>query len=235
MSHQSLLMAKYTVHNIPFYLQPFFQIYGWIGNIGYYLINAIFRNLCRIEYIGNEHIESVPNHIFSLWHENLPLYFIAHPRFKKPNIWLTFPLWYMHPVHLMKKRIGIKELAYGASGHDGQKALALVLKRLGEGWSTFLAPDGPKGPLKELKNGVLVMSLKTGTPIIPMSFEVQKNWRIPSWDKKRYPPFFCTLKVIYGAPIIVTKENFDAMKILVASEMEDKIGTIKGTTTLPNI
>lgn len=228
-------MQKYTVHNIPFYLQLFFQLFGWIGGIGLCLLNVFFRSLCRIEYIGKEHIDSVPNYIFSLWHENLPLYFIAHPRFNKPNIWLTFPLWYMYPIHIMKKLIGIKELAYGASGHDGKKALALVVQRLTEGWSTFLTPDGPKGPIKELKNGVLVMSLKTGTPIIPMSFEVAGNWRINSWDKKRYPPLFSTLKVIYGAPIVITTENFDSMKIVVSSEMEDKMITVKGTVTPPNI
>ncbi len=228
-------MSKYTVHNIPFYLQPFFQLFGWGAAFLYCIHNFIFRSLCRIEYIGTEHVDSVPNHIFSLWHENLPLYFIAHPRFKKPNIWLTFPLWYMHPIHIMKKLIGVKELAYGASGHNGQKALALVLQRLTEGWSTFLSPDGPNGPIKELKNGVLVMSLKTGTPIIPMSFEVAGNWRMNTWDKKRYPPLFSTFKVIYGKPIIVTPENFEAMKILVAFEMNDKMISEKGTTTPPNI
>lgn len=228
-------MPKYTVHNVPFYLQPFFQLFGWGIAFVYCMHNFIFRSLCRIEYIGTEHIDSVPNHIFSLWHENLPLYFIAHPRFKKPNIWLTFPLWYMYPIHIMKKLIGVKELAYGASGHDGQKALALVVQRLTEGWSTFLAPDGPSGPIRELKNGVLLMSLKTGTPIIPMSFEVAGNWRMNTWDKKRYPPLFSTFKVIYGQPIIVTSENFEAMKILVSSEMNDKVGSGKGTSLLPNI
>ncbi len=228
-------MSKYTVHNIPFYLQPFFQLFGWGSAFAYCIHNFIFRSLCRIEYIGTEHIDSVPNHIFSLWHENLPLYFIAHPTFKKPNIWLTFPLWYMYPIHIMKKLIGVKELAYGASGHDGQKALALVVQRLTEGWSTFLSPDGPRGPIRELKNGVLVMSLKTGTPIIPMSFEVAGNWRMNTWDKKRYPPLFSTFKVIYGKPIIVTAENFESMKILVSTEMNDKVVSIKGTTTPPNI
>ena len=228
-------MSKYTIHNIPFYLQPFFQLFGWIGGIGFIVFNFPFRFLCRVEYIGKEHVESVPNHIFSLWHENLPLYFIAHPRFHKPNIWLTFPLWYMYPIHVMKKLIGVKELAYGASGIDGQKALASVVQRLTEGWSTFLTPDGPKGPLKELKNGVLIMSLKTGTPIIPMSFEVEGNWRINSWDKKRYPPFFSTLKVIYGTPVVVTSENFESMKMLIASEMDDKKETPSGSTNIPNI
>lgn len=141
----------------------------------------------------------------------------------------------MKPIHVMKKIIGIKELAYGASGHDGKKALNQVLNRLSMGWSTFLTPDGPKGPIKQLKNGVLLMSLKTGTPIIPMSFQVAGNWRINSWDKKRYPPFFSTLKVIYGKPIIVTAENFDQLKIQITQELADKVVKIKGLSTSPNV
>jgi len=182
-----------------------------------------------------EQVNNAPNFIFCLWHENLPLYFIAHPHFQRNHIWLTFPLWYMKPVHVMKKIIGVKELAYGASGHDGKKALKQVLDRLAMGWSTFLTPDGPKGPAKQLKNGVLLMSLKTGTPIIPMSFQVAGNWRINSWDRKRYPPFFSTLKVIYGQPITVTSENFDQLKIQLAKEMNDKTGLTKGTSIFPNV
>lgn len=228
-------MSKYTVHNIPWFLQSFFLLFGWSVGVGFCLLNFTFRSLCRIEYIGNENVNNVPNFIFCLWHENLPLYFIAHPRFRRKHIWLTFPLWYMKPIHVMKKIIGIKELAYGASGHDGKKALNQVLNRLSMGWSTFLTPDGPKGPIKQLKNGVLLMSLKTGTPIIPMSFQVAGNWRINSWDKKRYPPFFSTLKVIYGKPIIVTAENFDQLKIQITQELADKVVKIKGLSTSPNV
>lgn len=228
-------MPKYTVHNIPWLIQPFFQLFGWSVGIGFCLLNFTFRSLCRIEYIGNEHVNNAPNFIFCLWHENLPLYFIAHPRFRRKHIWLTFPLWYMKPIHVMKKIIGIQELAYGASGHDGKKALNQVLDRLSTGWNTLLTPDGPKGPVKQLKNGVLLMSLRTGTPIIPMSFQVAGNWRINSWDKKRYPPFFSTLKVIYGQPVVVTSENFDQLKVQIAKEMNDKVNSIKGTTKLPRI
>lgn len=228
-------MKKYTVHNIPLLLKPFFLLYGWIVGIGFCLLNFVFRRLCKIEYIGAEHVNNAPNYIFTLWHENLPLYFIAHPRFKRPNIWLTFPLWYMKPIHVMKKLIGIQELAYGASGIDGKKALQQVLTRLSEGWSTFLTPDGPAGPLREMKDGALVMSLKTGTPIIPMSFQVEGNWRINSWDKKRYPPFFSTLKIIYGAPIIVTKANFEEAKAQVSLGMNDQIIKERGSFLLPNI
>ena len=228
-------MQQYTVHNIPFWLSPFFYLYGWIGGIGLYLLNATFRLFCRIEYAGKEHIDSTPNHIFCLWHENVPLYFIAHSKFRKPNIWLTFQLWYMKPTHIIKKIIGIQELAYGASGHDGKAALKKVIIRLREGWSTFLTPDGPKGPVKKAKDGVFVMSLKTGVPIIPVAFQLKTDWRLPSWDRKRYPPFFSKLVVIYGKPIVVTKANFEHSKTIITAAMEDVVGILDSEPIPPNV
>lgn len=228
-------MAKYTVHNIPILLRPFLFIFGWVLATLFYLLNFSFRKLCKIEYIGKEHVENNPSHIFSFWHENLPLFFIAHAYFRKPNILLTFPLWYMKPVHVLKGMKGIKELAYGASGLDGKKALEQILARLRQGWSTFLNPDGPKGPIHEVKNGVLLMSLKTGRPIIPIGFQVKGNWRLPSWDRKRYPPYFSTFKVIYGEPIWVNQENFEAVKTTISRGMMDQQPTQKGSLQPPLI
>lgn len=228
-------MPKYTVNNIPFVLKPFLFLFGWIGGLGLCFINFSFRLLTKIEYVHPEHINHSQNFILTVWHENLSLYFISHPKFSRPHIWLSFPFWFMKPVHVMKKIIGIQEIAYGASGHDGKKALKLVIQRLSEGWSTYLSPDGPKGPVRIMKDGALLMSLQTGTPIIPVSFQVAGNWRASTWDRKHYPPFFSTLKVIYGAPIFVTKENLKEVKMRVSDEMNNRIITTKGTTTLPKI
>lgn len=228
-------MPKYTVNNIPIFLKPFLFIFGWIGGFCLCFINIFFRNLIKIEYIHPEHVNESRNFILTVWHENLSLYFISHPKFRRKHIWLSFPFWFMKPVHIMKKILGIQEIAYGASGHDGKKALKLVIQRLSEGWSTYLSPDGPQGPVRVMKNGALWMSLQTGTPIIPISFQVSGNWRASTWDRKHYPPFFSTLKVIYGAPIFVTKENFEEMKILLSREMTNKNTSVKGVTALPNV
>lgn len=135
----------------------------------------------------------------------------------------------------MKKLIGIQEIAYGASGIDGKKALKQVVSRLREGYSTFLNPDGPKGPAHAMKDGALIMSLKTETPIIPLSFQLEKSWRLPSWDGKRYPPFFRTLKVVYGDPILVTEENLDWAREAVAMKMHDVEGDLSGFTVMPRV
>ena len=212
-------MSIRTVHEVPLLLKPFLLIFGILGAAFFLSLNWFHRRICKIEYAGKENLEKVPNQIFSLWHENVPLFFIAHAKWRKPHIWLTFPLWYMKPAHILKKFIGIKELAFGASGYEGKAALKQVLGRLKEGWSTFIAPDGPFGPAKEIKDGVLIMSMKTGTPVVPIRFYLTKEYRIPSWDRKRYPALFSKLVVVYGEPIWVTQENFEEARQQIAKAM----------------
>lgn len=212
---------SYTIDSVPVWQKPFLFLFGWIVGLFFYFLNAFFRLVCRIEYVGKEHIDSCSNHIFSLWHENVTLFFIVHPYFHRPNIFITFPLWYMKPVHILKKLVGVKELAYGGSGYGGKAAMAKVINRLNQGWNTFLTPDGPYGPLKEIKKGVLLMSYQSATPIIPITFNLSKEYRIPTWDRKRYPIPFCKITVTYKPPIWVKDKNFDQYGSILKGEMDD--------------
>lgn len=212
-------MRQWTISEIPMILRPI----HWVGS---YLVAAfillrlkVFAWTCELEYQGTEHLDAHPNHILSVWHEDLTGFFIAHQSFDRPHIWMSYPLWYMKPVHILKKYIGIRKLALGASGIDGQKALQEVLAGLREGYSTFIAPDGPKGPLNVLKDGVLQMSLQTQTPVIALSFFMEKQRRSSSWDKKKYPRFFSKMVIRYSEPIFVTAENYEQCRKLISEEM----------------
>ena len=233
--HPLSKLSKRTIREVPFLLKPFFWCVMALVGLQMYLQNVIHKSLIRIEYVGKENIETIPNQIFSVWHENVALFFLTHRQFRKPNCWITFPLWYFAGVHVLQKMIGVKELAVGTSGIAGQKALRKVIHRLQEGWSTFITPDGPHGPLKKAKHGVLQMSLQSKTPIIPIGFYVEREWRSNSWDRKRYPSFGVTLIVQYGKPVTVTKENYDEARQLISEGMNDLTQLIVGSSVPPNL
>lgn len=233
--HPISKLSKRTISEIPLVLKPFFWLLMSLVGFQMYIQNAIHKSLIKVEYVGKENLETTPNQIFSVWHENVALFFISHQRFRKPNCWITFPLWYFGGVHVLQKMIGVKELAVGTSGIAGQKALQKVIARLKDGWSTFITPDGPHGPLKKAKHGVLQMSLQSGTPIIPVGFYLEKEWRSNSWDKKRYPPLGVRLIVHYGKPVVVTKKNYDIARKLISEGMNDPNQLIKGSSTPPDL
>ena len=73
----------------------------------------------------------------------------------------------------------------------------------------MLLPDGPYGPIFQVKKGVLHMALQSQVPIIPLRAEklegcVPLLWY---WDKKLLPLPFSKLSFRFGKPISVTNKN----------------------------
>jgi hypothetical protein len=84
----------------------------------------------------------------------------------------------------------------GSSSKGGKDALEKIIK---ENKSTVVTPDGPRGPVKEMKNGALIISNKTGFPIIPIKIDYSKKKILhKSWDKFEIPLPFSECKVYFG-------------------------------------
>ncbi len=186
------------------------MLYGLVLGGLSYLLFGLFRVTQRVEYIGKENLNSSPNHIYAFWHENLMIHFTVNLNIKEPQIWLQHPMLFMKPVHLCAKMMGVKELAYGSSGNKGKVALERVLHQLRNGYSTMINPDGPRGPIKKLKPGVLIMAKETGVPIIPVTMRASSMRVIDTWDKKKMPYPFSKLTVKYHSPIYITEGFTDA-------------------------
>lgn len=201
---------KYTVQNAPFPIKQLNRLYGFgVGGL-WFMLTLISRLTQRIEYIGTENLASSPNHIYCFWHENLPIHFAVNTRIKEPQIWLQHPMLFMKPIHMTAKWMGVKELAYGSSGNKGKAALNRVMSQLENGYSTMINPDGPAGPPKKLKPGVLIMAKETGVPIIPVTMDASFKWVLNTWDRKKFPYPFSKITVRYHAPIYIQGDFTDA-------------------------
>lgn len=206
----------YRVDNIPLLLKPFFYLYAYsIGLMTYTML--LFANVtCKIEIKGKEFNS---NAVYAIWHENLLLYFALYLRYKKPYIWLNHPLWYMKPVHLVLKFVGVEKIFLGSTGHSGKPALEKVIEYLNRGYNTLVACDGPAGPYKELKYGVLEMSKRTGIPVVAIKFTASNYFTLPGWDKKKFPYPLSKIVVEYQDPVFVSEEIYMETARLVSEGM----------------
>ncbi|MCF8461713.1 MAG: hypothetical protein K9G46_13400 [Flavobacteriales bacterium] len=193
----------YTVQNAPFPLKQLNQLYGFVVGGFMFIILSLIRLTQRVEYVGKENLSSSPNHIYAFWHENLPLHFTTNLRMKKPQIWLQHPMLFMKPIHVCVKLMGLTEMAYGSSGNSGKEALERVNTQLRNGYSTMINPDGPAGPIKKLKVGVLIMAKETGVPIIPITMDASPKWVMNTWDKKKQPLPFSRIKIEFHPAIYI--------------------------------
>lgn len=89
-------------------------------------------------------------------------------------------------------------------GASGLRGLFQVLRR--DSSSVLLIPDGPRGPLYELKVGALVLSQMTGIPILPVGLAVGRSSRIRSWDRLIFPWPGTQAIGIAGRPEVIPRQ-----------------------------
>lgn len=91
----------------------------------------------------------------------------------------------------------------GSSSSGGGKALDEMVKLGRAGVPLAITPDGPRGPAKVCKPGVIRLAARSGLPVVPVGVRPVAGWRLRSWDRFIVPRPFTTLHVEFGAPIEV--------------------------------
>jgi lysophospholipid acyltransferase (LPLAT)-like uncharacterized protein len=205
----------YRVDNIPWYLKPFFWLYGYSLGIFFYLWWKMIYATCKVTFEGYKVPESQPV-IYCIWHRDLVVYFSVFNRVKK-QVWMNHPIWHMKPIHVMLHLTGVEHICLGSSGNDGKVALENVVRFLKQGYSTTVACDGPAGPAFVLKPGVLLMSRDSGVPVVPLRFTCSRYWQMGRWDRKVVPGLFSKITIHVGEPVFVTDLNFDESSAAVSS------------------
>lgn len=69
-----------------------------------------------------------------------------------------------------------------------------------------MVADGPRGPAKQCKPGVITLAKQSGMPIIPTAVLVSRFKRVNSWDRTIVPLPFSTFTMLHGDPIFVPKD-----------------------------
>ncbi|HTE05687.1 MAG TPA: lysophospholipid acyltransferase family protein [Planctomycetota bacterium] len=101
------------------------------------------------------------------------------------------------------RRMGFR-LARGSSTRGGARAMLDMTRVAREATADLaVAIDGPRGPAREVKEGVLYAASRTGLPIVPVGLWVDRAWRTKSWDTHVIGKPLCRAAIVYGAEIHV--------------------------------
>ncbi len=71
--------------------------------------------------------------------------------------------------------------------------------------SVGTAVDGPLGPAREAKIGVVTLAQLSGAPLIPMANACSRKIHLKSWDNFFLPLPYSTVQIVVGEPIVVEK------------------------------
>lgn len=103
------------------------------------------------------------------------------------------------------ERIGYRAIR-GSSTRGGTRALRELTRAAAEGHPLAITTDGPQGPARECKPGVVLAAARTGLPIIPTAAAAVRAWRFRSWDRFMVPKPGSIVYVTYGEPISVPED-----------------------------
>jgi lysophospholipid acyltransferase (LPLAT)-like uncharacterized protein len=204
----------YRVDNVPKFRRPFWLAYSWVLGLGAWLLLNLLNATCRLKIERRSDLEDRENFIYSGWHEFSFLFGVVFVRSHRRQAWMQHPAAYMKPVHIALQLMGFR-VVLGSVGEEGREAAATLVRLLKEGWSTVILPDGPSGPVRTLKKGVLHIALESQVPVVPVRFRAERAVRLRSWDRKLIPLPFTRISVVLDEPVIVTRSSFDdACKVL---------------------
>lgn len=100
------------------------------------------------------------------------------------------------------------ELERGSTTRGGLGGLRRLHRAISRrGVSVALAPDGPTGPIYEVKSGALVLAQSSQAPVVPMAAIADRYWRLGSWDRIMVPKPFARLAVVAGEPMSVPRRQ----------------------------
>jgi hypothetical protein len=135
--------------------------------------------------------------IFAFWHRNmLPLLYLH----RKQGIVILISSSKDGELIAGPARVLGYNTARGSSRRGGSSAVKKMVK-LSSKCSLAITPDGPKGPSRKIKDGLLYLSYLAGIPIVPVAVDIEKETVFDSWDKFRLPHFFSRVNITYGKPL----------------------------------
>ena len=102
------------------------------------------------------------------------------------------------------ERLGM-EAVRGSSSRGAVRGLIELKRWLNEPGDDLrmaaMALDGPRGPRRKAKPGVVLLARQSGAVIIPLAFHPYRRWVFRSWDRTRLPKPFATIRPRLGRPV----------------------------------
>ena len=175
----------------------------------FWLANAIICRTLRTKIVNLEMVNKIHARrkrvIFASWHGKFFPGVYFYRRWKMCVLPITSLRGQI--VASLARRYNYRVIPYPEFGTPGERITAVqkALRTVKEGYDLVLVVDGPPQPSYHKVNpGVLYFAQKTGYPLVPVGFHMERKitmfWR---WDKYEVPLPFSRTVIVFGEPLTI--------------------------------
>ena len=202
------------------------RLFGLLSSVLLRLLGASWR----VEIIGddprtasapNAAESEVPAHLAALFHESmLPCawffrdrrYSVAVSRSRDGDL-----------IRATLIALGYSEPARGSSSRGGSAALLGLVRQQQDGTTVAVLVDGPRGPARVAKTGIVSLARLADTPIQPVAFSARPAVRLGSWDQSLFPLPFARVVCAFGKPIAAEADADEGREQTAARYLDEEL------------
>lgn len=173
-----------------------FYAFGWAVKI----LTTLMFMTCRVRVFGREieenYLRENPGKglLYASWHRGL-FYFVYFYRNLKFVVMASASKDGELAAQATQRFGWIP--ARGSSSRRGSEALVEMQRLVEKGHRAGLVVDAPTGPPYISKIGIIILAKRTGLPLIPVMWNVDRCWRLKSWDRSIIPKPFSKIVYMY--------------------------------------
>lgn len=181
---------------------------------------------CRVNVHGLENRKRVMDNggcgIGSFWHYSF-LYSFYHNR-KEKVVAMVSASKDGEYISKLLENFAVKTVR-GSRNKGGIGALKGMIRAMRNGYSAAIVADGSQGPARVLQAGCIVLSSRSGTPVVPMLWSCNRYIRIRSWDGTAIPYPFSCIEFFYGEPLQIppkiASDEIEDYRVILEERLND--------------
>ena len=179
----------------------------------------------RMSIEGSDPFVSRPGpHLLAFWHRNA---LIAAFVFRDRGI--SVPVSRSRDGELITQLLlglGYAMPPRGSSSRGGASALRALVRTVEEGFTISIQTDGPRGPARISKRGMVRLARWTGRPISALTFLAKPCIRFRSWDGTLLPLPFSRVLCRFGAAIVVPRDADPDEEEMIRGELDRELNRL---------
>jgi lysophospholipid acyltransferase (LPLAT)-like uncharacterized protein len=157
-----------------------------------------------LERHGDDPLDRREAFLGAIWHAGL---FCAAHRFRDRGIAIAVSRSRDGDrIDAVLARLGFGPSPRGSSSRGGVAALAGLIRAARAGRTLGILCDGPRGPARACKPGVVAAARATGLPVYAIGIAARPALRFRSWDGAFLPLPFARIALDFAPPLAVPRE-----------------------------